>query len=418
MYKIVFTRLLGISLFLVAFSQNIFAQYIRNDATGQVTDLNGNDINSSVRPVQTAVPFLGITPNARAAGMGDQGVATSADENSAYWNPGKLAKVEKDYGFGVSVNPWLKNLVSDMWLFYGSFYYRLRKVDVISVNFTYFNLGTIDFTDINGNSLGKFNPSEFSLAGTYSRILSKKFSAGVTLKYINSNLSGDISNSANAGVGIGQTGAADVGFYYNTAFFAAEKDMHLAIGAMVSNIGGKLSYGNNNRADFIPTTLRLGVMHTTELDEYNKISFGVEASKLLTPSTTITYTPDPNKPGQSIGTVTTPQKTILAGMFGSFNDAPGGASEEFKEVMLSFAAEYWYDNMFAIRGGYFYENQYKGNRNYLSMGLGLKYRTIGIDLAYLVPIAKNNPLANTVRFTLSFHFDKPKKDIEQEAIIE
>jgi hypothetical protein len=380
-----------------------------------------DQLSEDLRPVQTAVPFLSITPNARAAGMGDQGVATSPDENSAYWNPGKLAKIDKDYGGSVSYNPWLRALVNDMSLSHLSAYYRLRKEDVVGFNFTYFDLGTIDFKDINGADIRQYRPQELMFSGTYSRLLSKKFSGGISLKYIYSNLSGDISNTANSQVSPGMTGAADIGFYYNTDLFALGKDMHLTIGAAISNIGGKISYGNNNRADFIPTTLRLGSVLTTHLDDFNKFNVGVEASKLMTPSQVFLYQYETDSTtGQKrlVNVINnTPNKTILAGMFGSFGDAPFGAREELQEIMLSFAAEYWYDNMFAVRGGYFTESQFKGNRQYFSLGLGIRYKTIGLDFAYLVPTTRNNPLANTLRFSLCFNFEKPKEK-EVESVVE
>lgn len=377
-------------------------------------------IEEGPRLVQTAVPFIGISPNARASGMGDQGVATSADENSAYWNPGKLSRIKTDYGGAISHNPWLRYLTNDMSLSYLSVYYRLRKQDVVGLNMSYFDLGTINFTDINQQSLGDYNPREVAISGTYSRLLSDKLSAGISLKYIYSNLSGNTAAPGSSPPVPGQTGAADVGFYYNTDLFGLGKDMHLTIGAMIANIGGKVSYGSN-RADFIPTTMRLGAMHTTELDEFNKISLGFEASKLMVPSATLNYVYLKDKNNKDsltdIRLVSQNAKPLIPGMLGSFGDAPFGFREEMQEIALSFAAEYWYDNLFAIRTGYFYENLNKGNRNYFTVGLGLKYKIVGLDISYLIPTTLNNPLANTIRFSLSFNFEKPKEK-EVESILE
>lgn len=365
------------------------------------TNLLGQELN----PLQTAVPFLGIITNARSAAMGDMGVATSADENSAFHNPGKLCLVERDFGASISYNPWLRNLAPDMALYNIAGYYKLRKEDAIAVNFTYFDLGKIDFYDDVAYPLGIGTPQELSLAGTYSRLLSKKLSGGISLKYIYSNLLAGF-GGPNAQSRAGQSAAADIGFYYNTDFFAAGKDMKLTVGIMINNIGGKLSYGINNRADYLPTTLKLGTMHTTELDEYNKISFGIEASKLLTPS------PQFNSQGARF---TNTSKSIVSAMLGSFGDAPGGFAEEIREIAIGTGAEYWYDNMFAVRGGYFHESTTKGGRQYVSLGLGIKYSVIGLDFAYLVATTRNSPLANSLRFSLNVNIEKPSK-VKESAV--
>ena len=397
-----------------AFSQKVIIR-------GKDVDLGGN-YKDQLSPVQTAVPFLSIAPNARAAALGDQGVATSADEYSAYWNPGKMAFLEKDYGGSVSHNPWLRSIVPDMALNYVTFYYKPRDFDAIGLNFTYFDLGSIEWTDQFGGSLGTGRPQELSLSGSYSRKLSKKLSAGLSIKYIYSNLNQGL-NDASGQTRPGQTAAADIGFYYNTDMFAFEKDMHLAIGIMVGNVGGKINYGNNSRADFIPTIMRLGVVHSTELDPYNKINIGIEASKLLTPSSIYDGTfykkkgtdEDSTALIESTVRLTSANKSLLPGMFGSFSDAPGGAKEEFQEVMLSFSAEYWYDNMFAVRGGYFYENPLKGNRQYFAVGFGIRYNVFALDFAYTLPVIRNNPLANTLRVSLALNFERPKeKDVVPE----
>lgn len=386
--KIAVYSFLGVLLF----TSQILAQNPIN------TNKNGVNLDQNFNPLQTAVPFLSIAPNARAAGMGDMGVATTADENSAYWNPGKLCRTEKDYGVSFSVNPWLRNITNDMYHFHLATYYKLRKEDAIGLNFTYFNLGKIDFTDATGGSLGNGNPNELCLSGTYSRLLSNKFSAGLSIKYIYSNLlNGALVNASGA-----HSAAADIGFYYNTDMFALGKDMKLTIGAMMNNIGAKINYrsGVNQNGDYLPSTIRLGAMNTIELDEFNKISIGVEFSKLMTP------TPRAGIVDKSKG--------IISSMLGSFTDAPFG--EEMREIMISSGIEYWYDNLFALRGGYFYENAAKGNRKYFSLGLGIKYTAFGLDIAYLIPTTKDSPLANTLRFTLSFNFDKPNKGDKQSAV--
>ncbi len=387
--------------FLIIFS---FYSYILVRGQAAIGTSKTNLLGQELSPLQTAVPFLGIITNARSAAMGDMGVATSADENSAYHNPGKLCLVERDFGGSISYNPWLRNLAPDMGLYNLAGYYKLRKEDAVAINFTYFDLGKIDFYDDQALPQGNGTPQELSLAGTYSRLLSKKLSGGISLKYIYSNLLSGF-QGALAQSGGGQSAAADIGFYYKTDMFAGGKDMKLAVGIMINNIGAKLGYGF--RSDYLPTTLKLGVMHTTELDEYNKISFGVEAAKLLTPSPQF----DPATGRRFTNT----SKSIVSAMIGSFGDAPGGFGEEMREITLGFGTEYWYDNLFAIRGGFFNENPTKGGRQYVSLGLGIKYSVLGLDFAYLVATTRNSPLANTLRFSLNVNIEKPGK-VKESAV--
>lgn len=401
----------SLTLFLLFFS--LGKHFAQSNITGQL-----QDIENGIRPIQTAVPFLTITPNARASGMADQGVATSPDEYSPYWNPGKLAQIKKDYGFGVCYNPWLRKLVNDMSLSYLTGYYKLRKEDAISASLTYFDLGSIQFTDTYNQPIADFNPREFSFSGTYSRLLGKGFSAGITLKYIYSNLTGNISNaSTSTQARPGQAAAADIGFYYNRDLTISDRDFNLGLGLSISNIGNKISYSNDDRSDFLPTMLRLGSAMTYELDDFNKITLGLELSKLMVPTSEVLYHyVTTNGVTDTVAYLAPPQKGLLSGMFGSFGDAPFGFKEELQEVIISTALEYWYDNLFAVRTGYFYENPHKGNRSYLTFGLGLRYNTIGLDFSYLMPTVRDNPLANTLRFALSFNFEKHKK--EEESAVE
>ena len=402
---------------LTFFSQAAFSQtkfdINSNQLDGRIQQ-DINDIENGIRPVQSAVPFLNISPNARASGMGDQGVATSPDEYSTFWNPGKLAMIQKDFGVGICYNPWLRKLVNDMSLSYLSGYYRLRKEDVIGASLTYFNLGSITFTDQNAQTLFDYNPREFAAALSYSRLLGRGFSAGVSIKYIYSNLAGDIIQGGSQSKPA-QTPAADLGFYYNKDLVIADRDFNLALGTSITNIGGKVSYSTTSRQDFIPTMFRLGTVGTYELDDFNKFSLGIEASKLLVPSSVIepviVKTPDGRDSIARVRLVT-PNKSLLGGMFGSFGDAPFGAKEELQEIMLSFGAEYWYDDLFAVRAGYFYENPHKGNRKYLTVGLGLRYQIFGLDFSYLVATDRTNPLAETLRFALSFNFEKTNKSTQ------
>ncbi|MFN0049797.1 MAG: type IX secretion system outer membrane channel protein PorV [Cytophagales bacterium] len=404
--KSIFT---SISIFFYS-STIIFAQNSINntnaDVTGRLTE-----IENGLKPIQTAVPFLTIAPDARGASLGDQGVATTPDEYSAHWNPGKLAQINKDFGVALTYNPWLAKIVDDMSLVYLTGYYKLRKVDAISLSLTYFNLGKITFTDNNGGVVLDYNPREFSAMGTYSRVLGKGFSGGLSLKYIFSDLSGNFSNNAGTQTRPGQAAAADIGFYYNRDLVIDDRDFNIAAGIAITNIGNKISYSSSSRADFIPTTLRLGTVLTHQVDEYNKFSLALQATKLMVPSSEVLYT-DTTGGKQRLPYLAAPNKNLVNGMFSSFSDAPFGAQEELREIMYSVGMEYWYDNMFAVRGGYFYEDVQKGGRKYFTVGIGVRYQTVGLDMAYLIATERTNPLAESFRFALSFNFENKTKQLD------
>lgn len=353
--------------------------------------------DSSRRVITTAVPFLTITPDARAGGMADVGVATSPDANSVYWNPAKLVFIENNIGFSLSYTPWLGKIINDMSITYLSGYYKFSKEQAVAVSMRYFDLGEIFFTNEQGGDEGQFNPKEFSFDAAYSRMLTQNLSIGVVGRYIHSNLTGSFS-SGGVEARPGNSVAADIAVFYDKDLLLSGSNSNLALGAVISNIGSKLTYSDDNNKDFIPTNLRLGGAFTTNLDPYNKLTFGLDLNKLMVPSPTLDS-------AQS-------DKSLLSGMFGSFGDAEDGISEEMKEVTVSAGAEYWYNNTFAARVGYFYESEDKGNRKYLTLGLGFRYQVFGIDFAYLVPKEQEHPLAETLRFTLLFNFDKSAKDEE------
>lgn len=398
------------SIGLTAFGQPGNINNPNSDATGRLTE-----IENGLRPIQTATPFLTIAPDARGASMGDQGVATTPDEYSAHWNPGKLAQIKKDYGFALTYNPWLAKIVDDMSLVYLTGYYKLRKVDVVSLSLTYFNLGKITFTDNVGGTVLDYNPREFSAMGTYSRVLGKGFSGGISLKYIFSDLSGNYSNNAGTQTRPGQAAAADIGFYYNKDLVISDRDFNIAAGIAITNIGNKVSYSSASRADFLPTTIRLGTVFSNQVDDYNRFSLALQATKLMVPSSEILYA-GANATTTGVPYLAPPRKNLVNGMFGSFSDAPFGAREELQEIMLSAGLEYWYDDMFAVRGGYFYEDVHKGNRKYFTVGLGIRYQTVGLDMAYLIATERTNPLAESFRFALSFNFEHKSKELD--AVIE
>lgn len=375
------------------------------NAYAQNPDLKPEDFLGQDNAITTAVPFLAISPDARHAALGDAGVATSPDANAAYWNAAKLVFIDKKYGGSVSYTPWLGKIVNDMSVSYLSGFYKLTREQALAVGIKYFDLGEINFRDLQNNSQGDFNPRELSFDVTYSRLLTEAFSIGGTGRYIYSNLTGAFAgNDAQPGHSV----AVDVGVFYTKQLQKSAKNATLSFGATITNIGAKISYTNAENEDFLPTNLRLGTAYTTELDPYNKLTFTLDFNKLLVPTPPIV---DEN--GQIVYGKD-PDRSLLSGMFGSFTDAPDGGSEEIKEVMTSLGMEYWYNETFAGRLGYFNEARQKGNRKYMTIGLGFRKNNFGIDVAYLVPTNKReHPLAETLRFTLLFQISESALDREE-----
>ena len=368
-------------------TQNIFAQ-------GTLSGAN---------TITTAVPFLAITPDSRAGGMGDVGVGTTPDVNSQHWNPAKYVFMESDMGVGLSYSPWLRNLVSDINLAYLTFYKKLDDVQGISTSLRYFSLGNITFTTDQGDVMGQQSPNEFALDLAYSRLLSESWSGAVAVRYIRSDLtSGQLVNGIPTYAG--NSYAADVAFYYHKEFRRNRRDNLFTAGINVQNIGAKISYTEGEVKDFIPTTLKLGASYTVELDEYNSFSFSAEANKLLVPTPPADSTQYQDGDVIWAGGINS-DIGVIEGIFKSFGDAPGGFKEEMKEITWAVGVEYWYNKQFAIRAGYFYENEYKGNRKFLTAGAGLKMNVFALDFSYLLPTQRNHPLENTLRFTLAFDID-------------
>ena len=391
-----------ISLVLITiFSFNVYSQ----DVSG-IDEIGRNNLNT----ITTAVPFLLISPDSRAGGMGDVGVATSADANSMHWNPAKYSFIDQEVGFAVSYVPWLRELVPDINLSYISGYKKLNKNDVIAMELRYFTLGDITFTDVIGNNLGQYKPNEFAIGSSYSRKLSDQFSLAISGRYIYSNLTGGQSAGGIA-TNAGQSIAADVAGYYVRDIRIAKNDMQLAFGANISNIGNKISYTETSTRDFIPINLRLGTALNADLDEYNKISFAFDINKLLVPTPPIYNDSIPDQ----IDFGKDPNVSVVSGIFQSFGDAPGGFNEEMREINFSLGTEYWYNNQFAIRAGYFNEHNTKGGRKFFTFGSGVKYNVFALDFSYLINASRaingNNPLANTMRFTLTFDFGQMKNVI-------
>ncbi len=361
--------------------------------------------------ITTAVPFLMIAPDARGGGLGDAGVASSPDANSMHWNPAKYAFVEKKMGFAISFSPWLRKLVNDIYLGYLSGYYKIDDRQTVAMGLRYFSLGQILFTDEIGNPLNYYSPYEFALDGTYARKFSENWSGGIAARFIYSNLTqGQFVGGAESSAGISV--AADVSVYYQNDIEMGAIDGVFAWGLNISNIGTKISYNQTNiEKDFIPTNFRIGPSLKINIDEYNSMTFMFDINKLLVPTPPIYLRDDST--GQFIVGADgekvidkgmNPDVSVVQGMIQSWYDAPNGFSEELREFSFSIGVEYWYNKLFAIRGGFFYEDKTKGNRKFFTLGAGLKYNVFGIDFAYLIPIEQQNPLENTLRFSLLFDF--------------
>ncbi|MCU0324448.1 MAG: type IX secretion system outer membrane channel protein PorV [Spirosomaceae bacterium] len=357
---------------------------------------------SRTRVITSAVPFLTISPDARAAALGDAGVASSPDANSIYWNAAKLAFVNKNVGASISYVPWLRELIDDMFIANVSGFKKAAKNQAFGFAMTYFNPGKIEFTTQQGQTAGDFQSREFSMTGAYSRKLSRDFSMGINLRYIHSNLIGDYVVNQQASKAANQV-SGDISAYYVKNSVNRERGTDYSFGAVISNIGGKISYGRE--AYFLPTNLKIGTNIARRLDAHNRFNFLIDFNKLLVP------TPDPSDPLKYANT------GVINGIFSSFGGAPVG--DKLREITSSVGLEYWYNDLFAARGGYFFEASSKGGRRYVTAGLGVKLKdSYGIDLAYLIPTTTGSPLANTWRISLIFDLDKRQVDSPTEADVQ
>lgn len=360
------------------------------------------ELNGQTNYVESAVPFLTIAPDSRGGAMGDAGVATSPDINSMHWNPAKFAFIDGNAGISISYTPWLRNLIGDIDLAYLTGYYRINREQVVASSLRYFSLGEIEFTNNSGTYERFIKPNELAFDVAYSRLFGEKISGAIAFRYIRSDLSQG-QTVENIETKAGQSFAADLAVYYNTDLKISDKISKLAFGVNISNIGSKMSYTDENQKDFLPTNLRLGGALTVDFDQYNSFTFSTDLNKLLVPTRPIYGTDSTIIKGMN------PNVSVVTGMFQSFYDAPGGFKEELQEITYSIGAEYWYRKQLAIRGGYFHESPNKGNRKFFTMGVGLKLNVIGLDFSYLVS-NNNNPLARTLRFSISLDFDGLKKN--------
>jgi hypothetical protein len=396
--------------------------FISNYSKAQTPNLSGVSKNDlKMNTITTALPFLSITPDSRAGGMGEAGTSLSPNSTSIYWNTSMLSFAKKKAEIGMSYVPWLRQLTNDIHLSYLSGYYKINQKHAIGGSLRYFSLGEITFTDNSGNVIRNDKPSEYEIAGAYAFKLSEKLSVGLNGKFAYSNLTGGlVVGGVNTKAAV--AGASDLSFTY----FSENAKIGSLSGAYtfattINNVGNKITYSENAKRDFIPMNLKMATSYRADLDKYNNLLLAFELQKLLVPTPPV-YAKD--------GTIISGKNNdvgVIAGMLQSFHDAPGVVAtddngnfiqnadgsyqiiknsrlkEELTEINIATGLEYWYNNVFALRTGYFYENKNKGNRKYVNFGAGFKYNNLGIDMSYLISVSgKNSPLANTIRFTLRY----------------
>ncbi len=377
---------------------------------GCTVDVNGQCLPNTVL---TAVPFLRVVPDARSAGLGDAGIATSIDPAAMHFNASKLAFAENKFGFSGNHTGLLNQEdLSDAFLSYLAGYFKIDDNQAIGLSFKYFNVGSINFTDFNGNPIINGNPKEYEFALAYSKKLGDKLSAGLSAKYISSNLA---TGQQNVGIDIitGKAFAADFSLSYLTKL--GKKQNELSVAGAISNVGTKISYANHGIDDFLPGNLGFGTSYKMNLSDMHSLTLTVDANKLLVP------TPQPftiieivdgvereiQNPDYDLDSNSIPdfrERSIFSGIFGSFTDAPRGLSEELEEINYSFGAEYILNEQYAARAGYFYEHENKGDRQYLTVGFGAKYKAATINVSYQIPTSRSNRLGNALRLSLIFDF--------------
>jgi len=357
--------------------------------------------DDTMNPLITSMPSMSIAPDARAAGLGDVGVATDADFNSQYWNPAKYAYMYSKGGLTANYTPWLRKLVGDIDLAYLAGFYNFGDLaGGLGASFTYFSMGDVTLTSDGGNSLGTVRPNEWALDLSYFRKLHEYVSMSVAVRFLYS----DLNNGQNFSVDgkemhAALTAAADIGVYYRQPIELPSGTSHFALGFTLKNLGGKMTY-EETTSNFIPTSMNIGASYELPINKFNFLTFNVEANKLLVPSRYSKFAPD-----QTTQQYTSEQYSQInpaRGWFQSFGDAPGGAKEEFQEVRWGAGVEYSYNKQFFARLGYSYENYYKGNRNYVTLGAGFHLSIVTLDVSYCVGLAPSNPLDQTMRFTLGF----------------
>jgi len=358
----------------------------------------------SINVVTTAVPFLRISPDARAGGMGDVALATSPDANAQFYNLAKYPFAKSKGAVSATYTPWLKDLgLNDVYMATLAGYYKFSDLEAISGGLRYFSLGNIQFTDNLGNDISTFRPREYAIDLGYSRKLSDQLSLGIALRYIYSNLASGTFNGVYYKPG--HAVAGDIGLYYTNV---KENGQGWTFSGALTNLGTKISYTTDaSQKDYIPANFGIGAGHTWAFNEVHKITLAMDVNKLLVPTPPSQY--------DSAALADYRSKSVVGSWFSSFSDAPGGFQEEIKEFSFGLGAEYWYNDQFAVRTGYYYEDKTKGNRKYFTMGAGIKYSMFGLNFSYLIPSGNGvnrNPLSNTIRFSVTFDFDN---DVSKEA---
>ena len=380
-----YNRLIFLFILAISFStNNIYGQDNQEVVDGQ------NILNT----VTTAVPFLTITPDSRAGSMGEVGAASTPDIHSLHWNSAKLAFLEPNFGAAVSYTPWLRKLIPDIAMSYLTLYNKIGQNGTFAGALRYFSLGEITFTDASGQDIKNENPNELSVDLAYAMKFSNNLSGGIAMRYIYSNLTGGL-EVGSIETQAGQAFAIDLGTYYEADI---DENNQWAMGLNISNIGTKISYTQDDE-DFLPTNLKLGGRYSLNIDEYNRFSVMMDVNKLLVPTPALYDQTGDIIAGESDNV------SVVQGIFQSFGDAPGGIQEEWRELMYSVGLEYWYNNQFAFRGGYFHEHATKGNRKYFNTGIGLKMSALTIDFSYLISATpgQQSPLESTIRFSLIFN---------------
>ncbi len=367
--------------------------------------IEGYAQKETYNPIPSSVQMLNIGPEARGTSMGDVGVATSPDINSQHWNPAKYVMMDSKAGASLSITPWLRNIISDINLFYLAGYYKINQRNAVSASLRYFSLGDLIFTDEDGTEEGTYKPREFAIDAAYSILLSKEFSGAIALRYIRSDMGYQFNDD---GYSAGNAFAADIAFYYKKHFQKLANGADLMAGINISNIGTKITYDNGVTNEYLPANLRLGVGFQVDIDKYNTLGASVDFNKLLVP------TPDyRNFDASDDDTYQAKMKyydqSSIGALFKSFGDAPGGFKEELQEIDVAGGLEYSYNHMFFVRGGYHYNHENKGNLKYASVGLGVAYKFIDINASYLFSVGQansNSALNNTIRISLGFDLGK------------
>ena len=356
--------------------------------------------NTEFNPVTTGVTSLSITPDARGASMGDLGAATEADANSQFWNPSKYAFALSQAGVSLSYTPWLRKIVNDIYLANLAGYYKIGSGDnqAVSASLRYFSLGEVMATDDGGAALATLNPFEMAVDLGYSRKLSEKFAMGVVLRYIYSDLGYSQMNTGEQTSGASAF-SADLSGYYTTYPIIGRNECQWSLGFNVSNIGSKVSYNKGNDPAYLPANLKIGTAFTFPLADYNNLTLALDANKMLVPAKPRLDDFGGDQLAYDDALDEWKNKSSISGIFDSFSDNLA------KRITYSMGAEYAYDDKFFLRGGYYYESKYAGNRQYFGLGAGFSLNVIKIDASYMIATAQNSPLDQTLRFTLSFDMD-------------